>query len=483
MHKILEHKKVLFAVIGLVVIIGLGVVLSKPKEEMEEDIIWREYPVTYNDVTASLDGGGTLEASGVRHSSDVDLKIEKLMVEVGDEVKKGDVLATYDLEALQKKVKELETSLGTAQRALEDARNNKLRSRLQNEMTSKEAEQNAQNDYESQKKEAQTALNSSEKTNQQLEELLGEQKKELKKLKKELTKLKKNNSVSQNDAKGSGRKAESQGVDDIQQKITTLTEQIKQTETEIKTAQSDMENNQNSLNDLNSDYEKQTAQDKEKQKEQGKIDALTDASMDNVIANAKAEAGKIRDELREAEEALNNPSLTAEIDGIVIEVSYTEGDDVPEDKSIVTVGNSSEKLVVTQISQEDIGSVEVGQEVEMQFSANPDTTVKGKVYKKSLAPTQGGEDVNYKVTIAFDELQEELLQGMTCSIKFILKRVENVLTLSNKAITLRDGKQIVNVLLPDGSREEREIQTGFSDGRVSEIKSGLADGEIVVIEG
>lgn len=69
------------------------------------------------------------------------------------------------------------------------------------------------------------------------------------------------------------------------------------------------------------------------------------------------------------------------------------------------------------------------------------------------------------------------------NIKFILKRVENVLTLSNKAITLRDGKQIVNVLLPDGSREEREIQTGFSDGRVSEIKSGLADGEIVVIEG
>ncbi len=85
--------------------------------------------------------------------------------------------------------------------------------------------------------------------------------------------------------------------------------------------------------------------------------------------------------------------------------------------------------------------------------------------------------------IAFDEPQEELLQGMTCSVKFIQKRVENVLTLANKAITLTDGKQTVIVQMADGSHEEREIKTGFSDGRTSEVTSGLSAGEIVVVAG
>jgi len=37
--------------------------------------------------------------------------------------------------------------------------------------------------------------------------------------------------------------------------------------------------------------------------------------------------------------------------------------------------------------------------------------------------------------------------------------------------------------MADGSHEEREIKTGFSDGRTSEVTSGLSAGEIVVVAG
>ena len=138
--------------------------------------------------------------------------------------------------------------------------------------------------------------------------------------------------------------------------------------------------------------------------------------------------------------------------------------------------------MTTQVAQEDIGRIEVGQTVEMQFVANPDVTLTGRVSKKSLRPTDGG-GVTYQVTIDFDEDQPDLMEGMTCNVKFILKKVENVLTLANKAITLRDGKQYVTVKLPDGSHEEREIKTGFSDGRISEVTSGLSEGDTVVVAG
>ena len=99
------------------------------------------------------------------------------------------------------------------------------------------------------------------------------------------------------------------------------------------------------------------------------------------------------------------------------------------------------------------------------------------------SPKDGGDGVSYEVIISLDEDDPELLEGMTCNVKFILKKVENVLTLANKAITLREGKQYVTVKLPDGSHEEREIKTGFSDGRISEVTDGLSDGDIVVVAG
>ena len=68
-------------------------------------------------------------------------------------------------------------------------------------------------------------------------------------------------------------------------------------------------------------------------------------------------------------------------------------------------------------------------------------------------------------------------------MKFILRKEANVLMLANKAISIRDGRQIVTVQLPDGTHEEREITTGFSDGRVSEITGGLSEGEAVVTGG
>lgn len=268
-----------------------------------------------------------------------------------------------------------------------------------------------------------------------------------------------------------------------EEKISALKSEIQQTKENLEAAQFDLESQRLSLETLNNDYERECNQQQENQKTQDQLNSITIAGLDNAVQNAQDEVNRLREELTEAQSLLTIPALTAKADGIVTEINYAKGEDVPGGRSIVTIGDNGEKHVTTQVSQEDIGSIEVGQSVEMQFVANPDVTLTGRVSKKSFRPTECGSGVTYQVTIDFDEDQQDLMEGMTCNVKFILKKVESVLTLANKAITLRDGKQYVTVKLPDGSHEEREIKTGFSDGRVSEVTSGLSEGDTVVVAG
>lgn len=126
-----KHKKILIAVICALAAIAMGAFFLQPKAEPEDDVIWREYPVKLGTITASLDGSGLLEATGIQHSFDVDLKIDQILVEAGQEVKAGDTLVTYSKSALQEKIDELTASLQAAQRALEDAQNNKRKMQLE----------------------------------------------------------------------------------------------------------------------------------------------------------------------------------------------------------------------------------------------------------------------------------------------------------------------------------------------------------------
>lgn len=639
--KIWRHKKVLAAsMAGILLLTAAAGIALRSKGSGDEDIIWREYPVERGDITASLSSGGVLNATGVHHSFDADLTVERVLVEAGQEVKAGDVLATYSKEKLQEQIDELAGSLETAKQALQEAKNNKTQNALQKELENNQSGQTAQETYEKQKRELENNIRQQERSIEQLQTKLAAYEQELReaedsqdgsvdsaavqRLKETLTKLQReleqledrntqNSSKEQIDAVVRQRaalynqlnavngqingitanvnrlnqlkqqlteagqqleavktkieglepentqlselqaeqerletkiaelqseingipdesaqlsglvsqrsdlqqqiadlngqisnleaaaalaaaiKAKQEQIADLQdqisalsakeEKLAALREQIRQTQESLETAQYDLETQRLSLETLNSDYEQESQRQQENQNTQNQLDALTAAGLNSAVQNAQAEVDRLREELAQANALLDIPALTAKVDGIVTRVDYTEGENVPAGRSIVTIGDSGEKCVVTQISQTDIGSVEVGQTVEMQFLADPDVTRTGRVAEKSLIPTEGGDGVSYKVTITFDEEQTELMEGMTCSVKFILKRVENVLTLANKVITIQDGRQMVTVQLPDGSREEREIKTGFSDGRVTEIISGLSEGETVVVAG
>ena len=102
---------------------------------------------------------------------------------------------------------------------------------------------------------------------------------------------------------------------------------------------------------------------------------------------------------------------------------------------------------------------------------------------RSLVPVKDSNPVSYPVHVSIDPEDAELLSGMTANAQFIIKQKKDVLQLSNKAISIENGKQYVQMQNEDGTLRKVEIQTGFSDGKVSEITGGLSEGDIAVVEG
>ena len=450
-----KYKKIIAAAACGILILGVAAgILLHPKSEANEDVIWREYPATRSDIVASLDGGGKLEFTKVEHSFSVDLKIKEIFVEVGQAVKKGDKLVEYSKEDVEAKIAECKTALETAERSLQDIKNSQQAEKLTNDLANAQSRQQAQNAYESSKRE-------SENTIQELEQKVKQLQKKIDSLKSELEK---------NASAEDGQIAE-------------VNAQISAAQAELESVKQQLETQRSTLADLTADYETQCNQSQQNQGIQDQIDSLNNAGKESAVKNAQAEVDKARKNLSEAQSLLDTPILTAETDGIVTAINHLPGEEVPAGRAIVVIGNSQKKHVTISVSQEDIASVEIGQSVELRFSSAPEDAVDGKVIKKSLLPKDGGDGASYEVIISLDKEDPQLLEGMTCSVKFILKKVENVLTLANKAILLRDGKQYVTVKLPDGSHEEREIKTGFSDGRISEVTDGLSDGDIVVVAG
>lgn len=492
-------KKIGLAGVALLLVAGLAFVLTRPAEASGDEVLWREYPATMGTITAALDGSGALKADALPHSMSATAKVEELLVKAGQRVNVGDALVRFSADGLQDQLTQQNAALAAARRALEDAKNNKTKAQLQNDLSSKEEYQTSENQYEAKKRELEQSVAGQESTVATLRATIEELRRKIEEAQATpppAGPINEGEAAPQEAGESAGPpeeqpqataeptpQATAQPTPPPQNDLAALQEQLKKAEAELAAAEQALADRKAALEACKQQREQQKEQQKGSQATKGQIDSLTMAGFDNAIQNAAAEVEAKRKLVEETKALLKDPVLTARQSGVVTQLFCAPGDEVAVGKALLEIGSEAQKRIKVTVPQEDIATVQPGQPVEVQFVAYPDRTFKGIVGEKSLVPTQGGDGVSYEVYVLLDDTDAELLEGMTCSVRFVLKRVENVLTLSNKAIQLRDGKQYVLVRLPDGTQEERQVTTGFSDGRVSEIKSGLADGDIALVEG
>jgi len=201
--------------------------------------------------------------------------------------------------------------------------------------------------------------------------------------------------------------------------------------------------------------------------------------------------------IREAQQAVDNCVITAPYDGIVVSKDAQVGEMVSPISAgggftrtgIATVVDMKSNEIEVDVNESYIARVKDGQKVTAILDAYPNWEIPSHV--RTVIPTADRQKATVKVRISFDKLDPRILPDMGIKVTFLsdepvekgnAKAPVVAALLPTDAVHDESGKKIV-FLVKNGRLERRAVAVGNAQGAQTEILSGLAAGDTVVLRG
>jgi len=227
------------------------------------------------------------------------------------------------------------------------------------------------------------------------------------------------------------------------------------------------------------------------------------------VVEAEASVRQIRDSLAEIESRLAEAVIKAPCSGVVIGRHIREGEMITAVSEygagapIVTIGDLSTMLVKVDLNEVDVDKIHLGLPVEITADALRGRSYAGTVTRISPASVaREGEQgiVRFPIEITVQGSDADLKPGMTANAAIVCDRAEDTLWVPNDAVFEKEdekGKSFVSVVTGEKKKdksflsvakegktgepitEDRDVTTGLSNDARTEIKTGLKEGEEV----
>ncbi len=174
-------------------------------------------------------------------------------------------------------------------------------------------------------------------------------------------------------------------------------------------------------------------------------------------------------------------SVYAPQDGVVSTLPVREGMYVKPSMRVMTLGDLSSVWVLAEVFERQVNWVKVGQPAEVTMSFIPGESWEGEV--EYIYPSLDPKTRTLKVRLRFDNPGEQLKPNMYANVKIYGGPKDNVIVIPIEALIRTGRSERVILSLGDGKFEAREVVSGIESGDYVEIKSGLNDGEKIVVSG
>ena len=200
-------------------------------------------------------------------------------------------------------------------------------------------------------------------------------------------------------------------------------------------------------------------------------------TQDLQAGQAQLEQAKIA--AQQAQLRLRNAQLLAPFAGVVTAVNITPGNSASV-VSAIRMMDRSQLHISLKLSENDVVKAGPGQPVDLTIDSLPGWSARGQVSTIAPASEVSNGVVTYAVRVNFADSAQRVKVGMTANISIITAEHDNVLLVPNASLLPKGSGHIVQVRDAAGKTRDIDVETGVSDGTQTEIVSGVTEGTLIL---
>ncbi|WP_199879465.1 efflux RND transporter periplasmic adaptor subunit [Campylobacter coli] len=220
------------------------------------------------------------------------------------------------------------------------------------------------------------------------------------------------------------------------------------------------------------------------------------------VAELNAQVVQLEITLKNAQKDLGYTTITAPMDGVVINVAVDEGQTVNANQNtptIVRIANLDEMEVRMEIAEADVSKIKVGTELDFSLLNDPQKTYQASIASIDPADTQISDSstssgsssssssssssnnaIYYYAKFYVANKDDFLRIGMSIQNEIVVASAKDVIAVPTYAIK-NDAKGYYVEILQDQKAVKKYVKLGIKDSVNTQILEGLSEGELLVV--
>lgn len=451
-----KRRRIIFGCIAGVLVIAF-IVMKVTAGEEPQAIVSTANAWT-GEIEEVINTSGTVTTLETKnYFSDVDVKIAEVSVKAGDAVKAGDVLITYDAEALTRKEELAQLSAQSQEGSYKNTvqNNNATLGDLNEANINLEVLDQQIEDTEAYIKNLEAKIEKKKSDLAYFGTLL------------QITVLE----YQDKQAKGNFSKEDEDTYLELQKQVQLNTYEQQNNE-EIRGWQDELE----VYNDMLAGY-KEYRSEMKSQKSSAEAGKMNAGAKEELEANKQTKEIETEDTLKSLETAKSG--VMAEFDGVVTEISAVEGGSVPVGGALLKLESTEDVMVRISVTKYDLDKIAVGQSTRISIGNKDYQGEVSKINKMAETNNSGAAVVGTEIMITNPD--SDLILGVEAKVIISTAKEENAVLVPVSAVNIDLDGEFVFVV-EENILVKKSVVTGISSDLYMQIKEGLSDGEQVVTD-
>ena len=198
------------------------------------------------------------------------------------------------------------------------------------------------------------------------------------------------------------------------------------------------------------------------------------------LAAGQVEEASLREQLAVAQAQLAKTKIRAAVAGTVLTRDVEPGDLVQPGQTLFTIALTGNTEIRVPLDERNLPQLALQQNATVISDAYPDQSFPARInfIAPSIDPQRGTVEVRLTVNLVPDFLR----QDMTVSVNVETAKRARALAIPNDALSSIKGDKAVVLMVRAGKVQRQQITLGLRGLAMSEVKSGLSEGDQVLAD-